>query len=167
MYLPASSDMLSSWTIHSNLPDIYNLKKPLIVFKEVAAICLAELSVGKTAFNLNEALIKTRTAETEEVHTMLQSIFAAEQDKAPVQALESGGASDLSGQHRKLLLQLSEQSQWSIKDFQALCKQYNLMPDGAIETLNEWAYEKADAPLIEDGDLVYFDQKLAQQLING
>jgi hypothetical protein len=26
------------------------------------------------------------------------------------------------------------------------------MPDGVIETINEWAYEKFDEPLIEEGD---------------
>ncbi len=42
----------------------------------------------------------------------------------------------------------------------------NLMVDGALETLNEWAFEHANAPLIEDGELVYIDIELAKEILD-
>jgi hypothetical protein len=41
------------------------------------------------------------------------------------------------------------------------------MVDGALEVINEWAFQKVKAPLIEDGELVFFDLDLAREIING
>jgi hypothetical protein len=35
-----------------------------------------------------------------------------------------------------------------------------------LELLNEWAYEHANAPLIEDGELVYIDIELAREILD-
>ena len=40
------------------------------------------------------------------------------------------------------------------------------MPDGAMETLNEWAFENLDAPLIENGEPVYIDIELVRGIID-
>jgi hypothetical protein len=41
------------------------------------------------------------------------------------------------------------------------------MLDGALEIINEWAFEQANAPLIEDGDPIFFDIDLAKEIIDG
>ena len=38
------------------------------------------------------------------------------------------------------------------------------MPDGAVETINDWAFENVGAPLIEDGSTVYIDIELAEEI---
>jgi hypothetical protein len=45
-----------------------------------------------------------------------------------------------------------------------LCKQFNLLPDGAIETINEWAYECVDASLVEEDDDIYIDFEILAEL---
>ncbi len=36
-------------------------------------------------------------------------------------------------------------------DFEALTGSHNLMCDGAIEAINDWAYERFDGPILDDG----------------
>jgi hypothetical protein len=38
---------------------------------------------------------------------------------------------------------------------EALCRGFELLPDGAIESLNEWSFDRFDAAIIEDGDPLY------------
>ena len=49
---------------------------------------------------------------------------------------------------------------------QIITKELGLMADGAMEVHNEWAFENANAPLIEDGEEIYIDIELAKEIIN-
>jgi hypothetical protein len=40
------------------------------------------------------------------------------------------------------------------------------MVDGAMEVLNEWAFENANAPLIDDGEPIYVDVSLAKEIVD-
>ena len=40
------------------------------------------------------------------------------------------------------------------------------MVDGAMEVLNEWAFENANAPLIEDGEPIFVDLSLAKEIVD-
>jgi hypothetical protein len=39
-----------------------------------------------------------------------------------------------------------------------------LLPEGAIETINEWGFETLDEPVIEMEELVYVHEHLVDQL---
>jgi hypothetical protein len=39
-----------------------------------------------------------------------------------------------------------------------------VLPDGAIEAINDWAYTKFDQPVLDDGDPIAIDQALLQRL---
>jgi hypothetical protein len=41
-----------------------------------------------------------------------------------------------------------------------------LMPDGAIEVINEWALEKTNLHLIEFGENIFIDVDLAKEILN-
>ena len=43
---------------------------------------------------------------------------------------------------------------WSSEEIEELCENLQLMVGGAIEVINDWAYENFNSPLIEDGDKV-------------
>ncbi|NTV51339.1 MAG: hypothetical protein HGA69_00685, partial [Desulfobulbaceae bacterium] len=61
---------------------------------------------------------------------------------------------------------LLQQETWERSSLHDLCKELGLMVDGAMEVLNEWAFDNANAPLIEDGDPVFVDVNLAREIIN-
>jgi hypothetical protein len=37
-------------------------------------------------------------------------------------------------------------------EFEQIAKAVRLLPDGAIERINDWSFDRFDEPLIEEGD---------------
>ena len=48
--------------------------------------------------------------------------------------------------------------------FDAAARAARLMPDGAIETINDWGFDRFDELVIEDGDLLVVPTHLLAQL---
>ena len=66
-----------------------------------------------------------------------------------------GPYSGLDPSHRPLAEELASRRQWSQEEFDSLATRLGLMPGGALETLNEWAFDTWDEGFIEDdGDLI-------------
>lgn len=72
----------------------------------------------------------------------------------PQSALSSGPTQHLESRFQPFLAELSTQNQWSVSDFDALARKYNLMPSGAIDVINDWADEHLGDFLLE-GDGPY------------
>ena len=45
-----------------------------------------------------------------------------------------------------------------------LCENLQLMTEGAVEAINDWAFDNVDAPLIDDGSTVYIDLEVAEEI---
>jgi len=126
-----------------------------------------------TEFSLNEALIKLREEETQQVKGVLENIFVDqveggyEQEDISPNALSADTLlAALDQAHQKLFNKLITQEAWDKASLHEICKELGLMADGAMEVLNEWAFDNVNAPLIEDGEPVYVDVDLAKELIN-
>lgn len=123
-------------------------------------------------FNLDEELIRIREEETKKVKGVLESIFAedVEDDEAdiiPLQTISPIVAIDtLDKVHQDLFHRLITQETWDRNAFHEICKELELMVDGAMEVINEWAFEHANAPLIDDGEPIYVDLELAKEITN-
>lgn len=118
-------------------------------------------------FSLNEEIIKIREMETQQVKSVLEEIFDDEdeiEDKNDVLATPNP-LSSLDQTYQNLLNTLLTRETWGKDALREVCKRLDLMVDGALELLNEWAYEHANAPLIEDGELVYVDIELAKEIL--
>jgi tellurite resistance protein len=125
------------------------------------------------SFFLDHEVIKKREEETRQVSRILEGIFddPADQEveaKVPPERILSGeGMLDsLDSLHRSLFSRLIVQEAWERETLEGLCREIGLMPDGAIEGLNEWAFVNASANLIEDGEPIYVDLELAKELMN-
>ncbi|MBL8652362.1 MAG: TerB N-terminal domain-containing protein [Sphingopyxis sp.] len=96
--------------------------------------------------------------ETAAVSTMLASIFREEDPEnepepaAPLQAEEQALFAGLDAPHSHLLMALIE-SPIEADVFASLCKREKLLPGGAIETINDWAFDILDEVAIEDEDI--------------
>ncbi len=99
-----------------------------------------------------DRLAKIR-AETESVSAMLASIFT-ETEPEPEEAPPASDSPlvGLDNEHTTLLTTLVRQSEWARQEFEAIAASLSLMPDGALEAINEWAFDRYDDALIEDGD---------------
>jgi hypothetical protein len=66
----------------------------------------------------------------------------------------------LGPEQARLLEDLVNQPEWSRSGFEAKARELGLMPDGALEAINEWAYDTFDEELIEDGDPLIINMAL-------
>lgn len=122
-------------------------------------------------FELDTRLIEHHRKETQDVHSVLGAIFTEDEDETPVidepadQASTNPAFDGLDPAYVSLYKRVVVQEKWSIDEFGSLCEELSLMPGGAMETLNDWAYDLVDAPLIEDGsDQVYVDLEIVQEI---
>lgn len=107
-------------------------------------------------------------AETQRVSSMLAGVFV-ETDAAPASASAPTASEDapfdgIDRAHGILLARLLERATWSRSDFESLAREQGLMPDGALETINEWSFEVADEAVIEDGSELTVNQDLGREL---
>lgn len=122
------------------------------------------------SFVLNEELIRIREQETRQVRDVLENIFTDHaEEPATVEVLEETNqpVSPLDGldqAHQTLFARLMNQTHWERSAVYEICKELGLMLDGAMEVLNEWAFDSVNAPLLDDGDPIYFDTELAKEI---
>ena len=120
-----------------------------------------------TSFILDDSILAQHEAETKEVHTLLGSIFVEEnipEEKIDPVTLGSSLTIGLDKQHRVLFETLIDKEKWLREEIETICQKLNLMIDGALETINDWAYEIADAPVLEDDGDIYVDQEIVAEL---
>jgi hypothetical protein len=110
-----------------------------------------------------DRLAQIRT-ETERVSAMLADIFAEKEavSETPEHAGE-GPLMGLDAEHSTLVTRLLARPEWSRADFDGAATVVGLMPDGAMEAINEWAFDKYGDPLIEDGDHVVINRELLSE----
>lgn len=127
----------------------------------------------KSGFSLNEALVKIRQEETHQVKGILETIFADEadepiesEDQEPQEQIAENPLGGLDETHQNLFHKLIQKESWERSALHDLCKEMGLMLDGAMEILNEWSFEKTNAPLIDDGEPVYVDVEIAREIVD-
>jgi tellurite resistance protein len=135
-------------------------------------VLLQKAAAGGGAVLLNDELVTMTERETEQVQNLLNQIFAGGEEDAPEdpaggEGEPCAGLPGLDPAHQALLAELSAQSHWERPKFNAVCERLRLLPDGAMEVINEWAYARASAPLIEDGEPIFFDAELAGEIRGG
>ena len=126
-------------------------------------------SVPDLRISLNHDLLRVYQEETESVKAVLQTIFmdeniADEPEDMGHDAITPIKVTGLDPNHTSLYEKLISKEHWSLEEVKAICKELNLMVDGAIEVINDWAFEQVDAPLIDDGSTIYIDLAIAQEI---
>lgn len=131
-----------------------------------------EASVPVSSFRLDQDRLSRLTEETYEVQATLAAIFAegedadeAIEDTAEPEP-ESVGclSSPLEQRHHALYLALITESVWTWDALRQQCETLGLMPEGALEVINDWAFDQVDAPLIEMGDQCFIDQDIVAEI---
>ncbi len=104
--------------------------------------------------------------ETSAVSSMLASIF--KEEEAPEQTSDEkptagGEFAGLDAAHSSLLVRLTDAPMES-DAFEAICRNHKLLPSGAIETINDWAFDALDDFVIEEGELVCIQEHLIEPI---
>jgi uncharacterized tellurite resistance protein B-like protein len=113
----------------------------------------AQQSVG---IALDEELLKRLMAETQAVARMLGEAmqdgnFAegdADQPAVPLAPVSDSRFDSLDIRFHAVLSHLLTRRIWRRADFDSLARQLKLMPDGALDAVNTWAYDRFDDPII-------------------
>ncbi len=119
------------------------------------------------AVSIDAARLERIRSETTRVSALLATIFVEEEPEAqqqPVRApAEAGAFEGLDAPHSKLLLTLLA-GPVGRGEFDAAATALRLMPDGAIETINEWGFDRFGEPVLDDDDEVRVSPDVIDQL---
>lgn len=102
---------------------------------------------------LDPSRIATIRSDTQRVSSVLGQIFGSEEDEDDAEAHSTDKQSVLPGLHDKhaaLVSDLVAQDHWTDDAFDELCRQHELLAAGALEVINEWAFENHDDSLLDE-----------------
>jgi len=135
---------------------------PVVTPAPPAASPLPPANVAPPMGVLDPERIKRIQAETRRVSSVLAPIFSETEatPTAPAPAASDGALAGLGAPYAALLRRLATKAAWSRTEFEAAVHQGGLLPDGAMEAINEWAFDRFDAPLLDDGDTITLDLAL-------
>ncbi len=114
--------------------------------------------------------VRATLAQTSAVTALLGSIFAesdaveAPSSKGP--PMSRGTIADLDAAHSGLLLALVRAPSWTRGEFEAEAARWGLMPDGALEVINERAFDRCGSALCEGDDPIVLDEQIAKEMID-
>jgi len=122
------------------------------------------------SFQLNESILAIHESETKDVQSMLGAIFVeyettGESDDSTMDSTTIEEEIGIDKQHYALFESLIRKDKWTRKEVDALCRDLGLMVNGALETINDWSFDKVDAAVLEeDGDAIYVDQEILEEI---
>ena len=128
------------------------------------------ISPASTTFQLDESILAIHESETKDVQSMLGAIFVEDspEEESDDSAMDNSVVEEEAGidkPHYALFESLIRKDKWAREEVEALCRDYGLMVSGALETINDWSFEKVDAAVLEeDGDAIYVDQEIVEEI---
>ncbi|MFN4337642.1 TerB N-terminal domain-containing protein [Parvibaculum sp.] len=105
------------------------------------------------ASRLDQEKIAAIRSDTQRVSSVLGDIFSSDEIEDAGQEEPSATASVLTGlgpKHAGLVIELVERQHWSEEDFEKLSRKHELLPAGALEAINEWAFENYGEALLDE-----------------
>ncbi len=127
-----------------------------------------ETTPSSNKIDLDMNRVSAMRIETNIVSKVLGEIF---EDPSEVEAeVQENGenvsdelAFGLDKKHTALLSELASQSVWSNSEFEALCQNFGIMSAGALETINEWSFDRYDDAILEEGNEILLNAELVEQ----
>ena len=115
---------------------------------------------------LDERQIASLKTETAQVSALLGDIFEEEVTKdATTDSNDSTDTFDgLDARHSAFLRELLTRQHWGRSEYAALAERFQLMQEGALETLNEWAYDRFEDVLIDEDSDYELNLEISNQL---
>lgn len=127
-------------------------------------------SSAPTSFQLDESILSIHELETKDVQSMLSAIFVEDEPTCESDGLTTDSTTiveeiGIDKQHYALFESLIRKDKWTREEVEVLCRESGLMISGALETINDWSFDKVDAAVLEeDGDAIYVDQEIVEEI---
>lgn len=121
---------------------------------------------------LDMARVEALQRETAEVTALLSSVFTdeaapsieAQEEREEAQPTAETTLLGLDTEHSLFLRLLLTRPSWPRQDLADAAADMELMLDGALERINEAAFEQFDEPLIEDGDPIEISRDVMEKV---
>jgi hypothetical protein len=113
---------------------------------------------------LDSALIAQRQRESVQAAGVLADIFTEEEERAAI-AIVRKTAWGLDSAHLNLVMILQEQESWSRVELESKADYLGLMLDGALENINEVAFDHWDEPLTEGEDPIAVNESILAEFL--
>jgi len=129
-------------------------------------------AIGKQGFVLDHERIAELQRETAEVSALLAQVFTDDQVEEPEQSVEavesatetSADVAGLDLEHSAFLRLLISRAEWSRSELEAAASDMELMLDGALEQINDMAFERFDMPVTEGDDPIEINTDILEEL---
>jgi tellurite resistance protein len=133
-------------------------------FKVPAEVNMEQMQRNGVDLDMN--IVNAKLEETATVAQILGDIFDEDEpaESPPVIAQQQEntiGPLDIA--HSLLLLEIVKQSKWSRSSFESLADQHGLLPDGALDMINDAAFEICDEPLLEGDDPIEVEMDIVKE----
>ena len=127
------------------------------------------LKIKNEGVVLDMARVQVTIENTAQVSTFLGTIFDEEEDvqRAPAGASEEQTISTLDPSHSALLRHMATKQTWQREELEEAASRFNLILGGALETINDVAFEMADEALCEEDDNIEINQEVLKEMLNG
>ncbi|MGB3329021.1 MAG: tellurite resistance TerB C-terminal domain-containing protein, partial [Thermomicrobiales bacterium] len=120
---------------------------------------------ARAALPLDVEAISRTAQESEAVSALLGDLLTDDAGSMPPSPAPSALPDGLDAAHAALLRDLLRQESWTAVEAASLAATHHLLLAGAIDTINEWALEQIDEPLVEGDDPLQVAHEAAQALI--
>ena len=114
---------------------------------------------------LDRGALEAALASTAASTALLGKIFVDDDLPAASASSLHNDPGILSPSYRSLLSQLTTRSSWSRPEFAGLTSSLNLLPNRAIEVLNEAALDQLGEPVLEGEDLLEVNRDIVKELL--
>jgi tellurite resistance protein len=125
----------------------------------------------RRAVALDPKLVAARLADSARAATYLAEIFtdddpAPAAPPVPAQPVKKGiSVAGLDASHTALLHRLAERPEWVRAEFESLTAELGLLPDGALDMLNEAAVDAAGEPVCEGSDPIEINNYAVEEML--
>lgn len=123
---------------------------------------------ARARVQLDDAALAAKLAESAEIAALLESVFAEDEPQpttAPTSTPEVALVADLDAAHSELLRSLAGRESISRSEWERLAADARLMPDGALDRINESAFEAIGEPVAEGDDPIEINQYAMGELL--
>lgn len=125
-----------------------------------------QLNESKNGVQLDMQKVNAKLIESATVSALLATIFVDHDEVSRSIPIKEFGIGSLSPIHSQFLISLTEKETWERAEIEELASKLSILPDGALETINEASFDAAGEPLWEGEDPIRINISIGKEMMS-